>query len=83
MPSRLTSSINQLILYRHLGVLSLSRICGDFSLRTVSSTIIGESFKIGFQKYAPLPPGRQKLGETNNVADITFSKLIPSAKDWS
>ena len=75
MPSRLTSNTNHLIFYRHLGVLSLSRICGDFSLKTVYSTIIGESFKIGFQKYAPPSPGRQKLGENNNLAGITFSKI--------
>ena len=58
VPSRLTSSIIHLIFYRHLGVLSLSTICGDFTLKTVYSTIIGESFKIDFQKYAPCPPGR-------------------------
>ena len=75
MPSRLTSNINHLIFYRYLGVLSLSRICGDFSLKTVYSTIIGESFKIGFQKYASPPAGRQKFGETNNLAGITFSKI--------
>ena len=75
MPSRLTRSINHLIFYRHSGVLSLSRICGGFSLKTVYSTIIGESFKIGFQKYAPPPPGRQKLVKTNNLAGITFSKI--------
>ena len=74
MPSRLTSSINHLIFYRQLGVLSLSRICGDFSLKIVYSTIIEENFKIAFQKYAPPPPGWQKLAETNNLADITFSK---------
>ena len=76
MPSRLTSNINHLIFYRYLGVLSLSRICGDFSLKTVYSTIIGESFKIGFQKYATPPPGRQKLGEINNLTGITFSKIV-------
>ena len=75
MPSRLTSSINHLIFYRHLGVLSFSRICGDFSLKTVYSTITGESFKIGFQKYGPPPPGKQKLAETNNLTGITFSKI--------
>ena len=75
VPSRLTSNINHLIFYRHLGVLSLFRICGDFSLKTVYSTIIGESFKIVFQKYAPPSPGRQKLGENNNLAGITFSKI--------
>ena len=74
MPSRLTSNINHLIFYRYLGVLSLFRICGDFSLKTVYSTIIGESFKIGFQKYRPSSQGRQKLGETNNLADITILK---------
>ena len=75
VPSRLTSSIIHLIFYRHLGVLSLSTICGDFTLKTVYSTIIGESFEIDFQKYAPCPPGRQKLGETNNLAGFTFSKI--------
>ena len=75
MPSRLTRSINHLIFYRHSGVLSLSRICGGFSLKTVYSTIIGESFKIGFQKYASPPAGRQKFKETNNLAGITFSKI--------
>ena len=74
MPSRLTSRINHLIFYRHLGLLFLFRICGDFSLKTVYSTIIRESFELGFQKYAPTPPGRQKLGETNNPAGIAFSK---------
>ena len=74
MLSRLTSSINHLIFYKHLGVLSLFRICGDFSLKTAYFTIIRESFELGFQKYAPIPPGRQKLGETNNPAGITFSK---------
>ena len=75
VPSRLTSSITHLTFYRHFGVLSLSTICGDFTLKTVYSTIIGESFKIDFQKYAPRPPGRQKLGETNNLASFTFSKI--------
>ena len=74
MPSRLTLSINHLIFYRYLGV-SLSRIRGDFSLKTVYSIIIGESFKIGFQKYGHPPPGRQKLAETSNLAGITFSKI--------
>ena len=50
-------------------------MCGDFSLKTVSSTITGESFKIGFQKYAPPPPGRQKLAEADNLAGITFLKI--------
>ena len=75
VPSRLTSSINHLIFYRHLGALSLSSICGDFSFKTTYAIIIGESFKIVFQKYAPPPPGRQKLGETNNLAGITLSKI--------
>ena len=75
MPSRLTSSINHLIFYRRLGFLSLSRICDDFSLETVYSTVIGESLKTGFEKYAPPPPGRQKSGETINLAGITFSKI--------
>ena len=76
MPSRLTWGINHLIFYRHSGVLSLSRICGDFSLsKLYILSIIGESFKIGFQKYASPPAGRQKLGETNNLAGITFSKI--------
>ena len=75
VPSRLTSNINHLIFYRHLGVLSLSRICGEISLKTVHSTIIEENLKIGFQKYAPPSHGRQKLGENNNLAGITFSKI--------
>ena len=75
MPARLTSSINHVIFYRHLGVLSLFGICGDFSLKNVYSTVTGECFKIGFEKYAPLPPGRQKLAEINNLAGITFSKI--------
>ena len=75
MLSRLTSSINHITIYRHLGVLSFSRICGDFFLKNVYSTITGKSFIFGFQKYAPPPPGRQKLAETNNFACITFSKI--------
>ena len=53
----------------------LSRICGDFSLKNVYSTATVESFKIVFQKYAPLPPVMQKLAETNNLVGITFSKI--------
>ena len=61
--------------YIYLGVLSLSRICDGFSLKTVYFTIIGEILKTDFQKYAPPLPGRQKLVETNNLAGITFSKI--------
>ena len=37
--------------------------------------LLGKVSKLVFKIYAPLPPGRQKLVETNNLAGITYSKI--------
>ena len=74
VPSRLTSNINHLIFYRHLGVLSLSRICGEFSQNCTFYYYRG-IFQNRVSKICTPFSWQAEIRGNSNLARITFSKI--------
>ena len=74
VPSRLTSNINHLIFYRHLGVLSLFRICGEFSQNCTFYYYRG-IFQNRVSKICTPFSRQAEIRGNSNLARITFSKI--------
>ena len=77
VPSRLTSNINHLIFYRHLGVLSLSAVI--FLSKLYILPLLGKVSKLVFKNMHPLLMAGRNQGKIIILQALLFRKSIPSA----